>query len=175
MPGIGEPHFCRSAIRSNIVAHHEKQARRQMDASLKRRVHNGLVLSSGPLALLTLVACGQQPQPTPPGPAGNITGEARFVDVSDKRPSRLVFEKAARTHWHVHTDRQLLVIEEGLGLVQERGDSIRELRVGEPFNTKAGVWHWHGAAPDQGAVQLTLYGGTIEWGEAVTDEQYRGR
>jgi len=25
------------------------------------------------------------------------------------------------------------------------------------------------------AVQLTLYGGTIEWGEAVTDEQYYGK
>jgi quercetin dioxygenase-like cupin family protein len=97
------------------------------------------------------------------------------VDVSDKRLARLVFEAGARTHWHRHTDRQLLVIEEGLGLVQERGEPIRELRVGEPFNTKANVWHWHGAAPDQQAVQLTFYGGTIEWGEEVTDEEYRGK
>ena len=34
---------------------------------------------------------------------------------------------------------------------------------------------WNGAAPDQRASQLTFYGGTIEWGEVVTEEQYRGK
>lgn len=141
--------------------------------SFKRRVQVGLVGFSLPLALYALGALAQQQQQ--PEPGRNITGEARFVDVSDQRPARLVFEAGARTHWHRHTHRQLLVIEEGLGLVQERGEPVRELRVGEPYNTKANVWHWHGAAPNQRAVQLTIYGGTIEWGEAVTDEQYRGK
>jgi quercetin dioxygenase-like cupin family protein len=141
--------------------------------SFKRRVQIGLVVFSVPLALLTVRALGQQqPQPEP---GRNVTGEARFVDVSDQRAARLVFEAGARTHWHRHTDRQLLLVEEGLGLVQERGEPVRVLRPGEPFYTKANVWHWHGAAPDQRAVQLTLYGGTIEWGEAVTDEQYHGK
>jgi quercetin dioxygenase-like cupin family protein len=143
--------------------------------SLKRGLHVGFAVFSIPLALLTAIALGQQQQQQQPEQGRTVTGEARFVDVSDKRLARLVFEPGARTHWHRHTDRQLLVIEEGLGLVQERGEPIRELRVGEPFNTKANVWHWHGAAPDQQAVQLTFYGGTIEWGEAVTDEEYRGK
>ena len=140
--------------------------------SLKRRVKIGLVVFSVPLALLTLRAVGQQQQPEQ---GRTVTGEARFVDVSDQRPARLVFEAGARTYWHRHTDRQLLLVEEGLGLVQERGEPVRELRVGEPFYTKADVWHWHGAAPDQRAVQLTMYGGTIEWGEVVTEEQYHGK
>ena len=143
--------------------------------TFKRRLQIGLVVLSIPMALLTLRALGQQqPQPQPEQ-GRTITGEARFVDVSDQRLARLVFEKGARTYWHKHTDRQLLLVEEGLGLVQERGKPVRQLRVGEPFYTEANVWHWHGAAPDQRASQLTFYGGTIEWGEAVTDEQYRGK
>lgn len=141
--------------------------------TFKRRVQIGLVVFSIPLALLTLRAVGQQQ--AQPEQGRTITGEARFVDVSDQRLARLVFEAGARTHWHKHTDRQLLLVEEGLGLVQERGKPIRQLRVGEPFYTEANVWHWHGAAPDQRASQLTFYGGTIEWGEAVTDEQYRAK
>lgn len=141
--------------------------------TLKRRLQIGLVVLSIPMALLTLRAVGQQPLP----PTGdNVTGgEARFVDVSDQRLARLVFEAGARTRWHKHTDRQLLLVEEGLGLVQERGKPVRQLRAGEPFYTEANVWHWHGAAPDQRASQLTFYGGTIEWGEVVTDEQYRAK
>jgi quercetin dioxygenase-like cupin family protein len=141
--------------------------------TFKRRLQIGLIAFSIPMALLTLRALGQQ-QPQPEQ-GRTITGEARFVDVSDQRLARLVFEAGARTHWHKHTDRQLLLVEEGLGLVQERGKPVRELRVGEPFYTEANVWHWHGAAPGQRASQLTFYGGTIEWGEAVTEEQYRGR
>ena len=141
--------------------------------TFKRRLQIGLVVFSIPMALLTLRALGQQQQQ--PEHGRTITGEARFVDVSDQRLARLVFEAGARTHWHKHTDRQLLLVEEGLGLVQERGKPVRQLRVGEPFYTEANVWHWHGAAPDQRASQLTFYGGTIEWGEQVTEEQYRGK
>jgi quercetin dioxygenase-like cupin family protein len=124
-----------------------------------------------PLALFTAIAVGQQE----PQQQRTVTGEARFVDTSDKRFARLVFEPGARTHWHKHTDRQLLLIEEGVGLVQERGEPVRVLRPGEPYYTKANVWHWHGATPDQNAVQLTFYGGTIEWGEEVRDAEYRAR
>lgn len=138
----------------------------------KRRLQIGLAVLSIPLALFTAIAVGQQEQPQ----AGRtVTGEARFVDASDKRFARLVFEPGARTHWHKHTDRQLLLIEEGVGLVQERGEPVRVLRPGEPYFTKADVWHWHGAAVDEKAVQLTFYGGTIEWGEEVTDAQYRAK
>jgi quercetin dioxygenase-like cupin family protein len=143
--------------------------------SLKRGLRVGFVGFSIPLALFAAIAVGQQQPQQQPEQGRTVTGEARFVDVSDQRPARLVFEAGARTYWHRHTERQLMVIEEGLGLVQERGEPVRQLRVGEPFYTKANVWHWHGAAPDQRAVQLTIYGGTIEWGEVVTDEQYRAK
>lgn len=31
---------------------------------------------------------------------------------------------------------------------------------------------WHGAAPDEAAVQLTIYSGEVDWMEAVPDETY---
>ena len=142
--------------------------------SLQRRLQIGFAGFSIPLALFAAIAVAQQQQEQPQQ-GRTVTGEARFVDASDKRFARLVFEPGARTHWHKHTDRQLLLIEEGVGLVQERGEPVRVLRPGEPYYTKANVWHWHGAAPDQNAVQLTFYGGTIEWGEEVTDAEYRAK
>ncbi len=142
--------------------------------SPKRRLQIGFAAFSIPLALVTAIAVGQQQQEQPQQ-GRTVTGEAAFVDASDKRFARLVFQAGARTYWHKHTDRQLLLIEEGVGLVQERGEPVRVLRPGEPYFTKADVWHWHGAVADEKAVQLTFYGGTIEWGEEVTDAQYRAK
>jgi quercetin dioxygenase-like cupin family protein len=143
--------------------------------SPQRRLKIGFAAFSIPVALFAVIAVGQQQQEPQEQPqqGRTVTGEARFVDASDKRFARLVFEPGARTHWHKHTDRQLLLIEEGVGLVQERGEPVRVLRPGEPYLTKADVWHWHGAVVDEKAVQLTFYGGTIEWGEEVSEADYR--
>ena len=47
-----------------------------------------------------------------------------------------------------------------------------ETAPGQPWWTAAGVEHWHGAAPDQDALQLTIYEGDVKWLEPVTDQQY---
>ena len=44
---------------------------------------------------------------------------------------------------------------------------------GQPWYTKAGVEHWHGAAPDQDVQQLTIYEGDVKWLEPVTDAVYQ--
>lgn len=52
----------------------------------------------------------------------------------------------------------------------------QELAPGDIVNIPAGVKHWHGAAPDNRfshlAVEVPAKGGSNEWLEAVTDEQY---
>ena len=65
------------------------------------------------------------------------------------------------------------MIEEGKGRTQERGGPLVEVTPGQPWHTKAGVEHWHGAAPDQDVVQLTIYEGEVKWLEAVTDAVYK--
>jgi len=106
----------------------------------------------------------------------NVTGgTAAFIDVSEMRMSRLQFGAGARTRWHVHSAPQLLLVEQGKGRMQEEGSPIRDLLLGQPVLTRPNVAHWHGAAPDQGAIHFTTYTGTLEWKDEVTDAQYLGK
>lgn len=107
--------------------------------------------------------------------ASNFTGRIAVADSSEMRMSRIRFEAGARTNWHVHSTGQLLLIEEGRGRLYEQGGTIVDLPAGQPFYTKPNVPHWHGAAPDSHAVQFSVYSGTLEWKDAVTDDEYFGR
>ncbi len=129
-------------------------------------------------ALITIAAViwtvGQRFQATAQGGAqSNFTGGTpAAVDATAVRTTRLRFAKGSRSNWHSHTWGQLLMIEEGKGRTQVRGGPLLETRPGQPWWTAAGIEHWHGAAPDQDALQLTIYEGTVKWMEPVTDQQY---
>jgi quercetin dioxygenase-like cupin family protein len=99
-------------------------------------------------------------------------GTPSTVDSKAIRTSRLKFPAGSRSNWHSHTWGQLLMIEEGRARTQVRGGPVMEMLPGQPWFTKAGVEHWHGAAPDQDALQLTIYEGDVKWLEPVTDAQY---
>jgi len=110
------------------------------------------------------------------GQATTFTGGTPSqVDASAIRTTRLRFPKGSRSYWHTHTNGQLLMIEEGEGRTQVRGGSVQAMKPGQPWWTPANVEHWHGAAPDQEALQLTIYEGQVKWLEAVTDQQYSGK
>ena len=128
---------------------------------------------------------GQGPAPAPqPAPAAgrgrgdfssNFTGKITLGTTTEMRTSRIRFEAGARTVWHIHDTPQLLLVEEGRGRFQELGSPVRELLPGQPVMTKPNVLHWHGAAPDQGAVQFSVFSGNLEWKHPVTDEEYLGK
>ncbi|HEY7288449.1 MAG TPA: cupin domain-containing protein [Vicinamibacterales bacterium] len=99
-------------------------------------------------------------------------GTPATVDASAIRTARLRFPKGSRSNWHTHTWGQLLMIEEGEGRTQVRGGQVQAMKPGQPWWTPANVEHWHGAAPDQAALQLTIYEGQVKWLEPVTDQQY---
>jgi quercetin dioxygenase-like cupin family protein len=100
-------------------------------------------------------------------------GTPSQVDAKAVRTTRLRFPAGSRSNWHTHTNGQLLMIEEGKGRTQERGGALHEMLPGQPWWTKAGVEHWHGAAPDTDALQLTIYEGDVKWLEPVPDEVYK--
>ena len=102
-----------------------------------------------------------------------VGGTPSGVDATKIRTTRLKFPKGSRSNWHSHTWGQLLMIEEGKGRTQVRGGPVVETVPGQPWWTAAGVEHWHGAAPDQDALQLTIYEGDVKWLEPVTDQQYQ--
>jgi quercetin dioxygenase-like cupin family protein len=99
-------------------------------------------------------------------------GSPTQVDAAALRTLRLRFPKGSRANWHTHSWGQLLMVEEGRGRAQVRGGPVLEMLPGQPWFTGAGIEHWHGAAPDQDALQLTIYEGTVKWLEPVSDKDY---
>lgn len=87
--------------------------------------------------------------------------------------SSLKFPKGSRSNWHSHATGQLLMVQEGRALTQDRGGQVREIGPNQPWWTPGGVEHWHGAAQDVDLVQLTIYEGAVKWLEPVTDQQYK--
>jgi quercetin dioxygenase-like cupin family protein len=100
-------------------------------------------------------------------------GNPSQMPADKLRTLRLKFPKGSRSNWHSHTWGQLLMVEEGHGLTQDRNGPVKVMSPGQPWFTKAGVEHWHGAAVDEDMVQLTIYEGEVKWLEPVTDAQYR--
>ena len=93
----------------------------------------------------------------------------------DMSSIKILFPAGVRSSWHTHSWGQLLMIEEGIGLTQVRGQTIQEIHPGEPWWTGPDIEHWHGAHPEQDALQITVYEGTVDWLDPVTDTQYNGQ
>lgn len=70
----------------------------------------------------------------------------------------------------------MLICISGQGWYQAWGEAARNLHPGDVVNIPAGVKHWHGAAKDAWfqhlAIEVPGEGGSTEWCEAVTDEEY---
>jgi quercetin dioxygenase-like cupin family protein len=110
-------------------------------------------------------------------PADRFTGDAWIwgpAGATQHTEVRIVlFTPGARTAWHRHSAGQVLHVTEGRGRVQSRGGEREEIRAGDTVTAAPGEWHWHGAAPGTFIVHLAVSDGTTEWGERVTDEEYR--
>ena len=124
-----------------------------------------------------------QEAPGCPGELSGVlaTGEYRNVPIDAVVINRQPWGGADwapghRSYWHCHRGGQILVMWEGEGRTQIRGERVRILRRGEMSH--AGPWteHWHGGGADehghwlQASVQPT---GTY-WMEEVSDEDYLG-
>jgi quercetin dioxygenase-like cupin family protein len=120
---------------------------------------------------------------TQAAPADWFTGTIWIDTIAgDTAPSRLRaasvhFAPGARTAWHRHPNGQVLLVVEGVGLAQERGGAVQEIRAGDTVLIPAGEWHWHGAAPNNFMTHVAMHevdeaGNAAEWGEHVTDAEY---
>lgn len=102
-----------------------------------------------------------------------VGGTPSQLDAKAIRTLRLKFVAGSRSNWHSHSEGQLLMVEVGKARTQERNGPLIEMGPGQPWHTKAGVEHWHGAAPDMDVQQLTIYEGEVKWLEPVTDAVYK--
>ena len=140
----------------------------------KQKKLSALEVSAGIAApfIFMWILVGQQSGVTSAVQSNFMGGNPSLEESEDVRTLRLLFPAGVRSNWHTHSWGQLLMVEEGEGRTQVRGGPVIEVMPGEPWFTAAGVEHWHGAAPDEDALQMTIYEGTVDWLESVPDEQY---
>ena len=103
----------------------------------------------------------------------------RAADPSRVSGGLVTFEPGAHSAWHTHPLGQILIVTAGLGLVQQWGGPIQEIRPGDVVRIPPGVKHWHGATATTGmshiAIQEQLDGKAVDWMEKVSDEQYQAK
>jgi len=116
---------------------------------------------------------GEAQQPPAGADDPRFTGKSVAMEGKDLSVARRHFEPGARSAWHSHDKGQLLMVEEGRMRTQKRGQTVKELGVGESDYTGPNMVHWHGAAKSQALVQINVgFGGETKWMEKVTDAEY---
>lgn len=120
---------------------------------------------------------------TTKGPADWFTGDV-YVDTvaaptgaSRISASAVHFTPGARTAWHTHPNGQTIVVLEGVGRCQRKGDPVEEIRPGDRVFFEPGEAHWHGAAPDRFMLHIAMLevdaeGRSADWGDHVSDADY---
>jgi quercetin dioxygenase-like cupin family protein len=122
----------------------------------------------------------EQRKPTSRGPTEWFTGDvyidavARGHGATPTSIGLVHFMPGARTAWHAHEIGQTLYVIEGEGRVQSRGAPVVTIRPGDVVFTPGQEWHWHGAAPHRLMTHLAVSEGGAQWGDHVTDAEYRG-
>ncbi|MHC2991914.1 cupin [Pontibacter sp. HJ8] len=116
------------------------------------------------------------------GPAENFTGKAWNYGLvsNDTTYQTLVgnvyFEPGARSNWHIHPAGQILIITDGVGYHQIKGQPRQTIKKGDVVKCPPNVEHWHGASPDTGLQQLYIIPNTekgiVKWMQPVSDEEY---
>src|SRR5688572_1270379 len=90
------------------------------------------------------------------GKAENFTGNAWNTGLvgNDSVYNTLVgnvyFEPGARSNWHTHPSGQILIITDGMGYHQLKGQPVQIIRKGDVVKCPPNVEHWHGASPATG-------------------------
>jgi quercetin dioxygenase-like cupin family protein len=111
----------------------------------------------------------------------NFTGTAylkMLIEADNVNPTavgNVTFEAGARTKWHLHPGGQILLVTDGIGYYQEKGQSKKILHKGDVVKCLPNTPHWHGASSDSRFVQVAVTNnhlGATVWLEEVTDEVY---
>jgi len=118
-------------------------------------------------------------EPVAGGPLA--TGTYQYVDVPEAVINGSPWGGARwaageRSYWHCHASGQLMMVWEGTGKVQRRGERAQILAEGETHYVRPWEEHWHGASPHSHAQYLQVSfepTGTL-WMEEVEQADYLG-
>ena len=109
------------------------------------------------------------------GDEGRFTGEVwlRSTLGDEGRTIAVVhFSPDARTRWHRHPAGQFLYVVGGRGRVRTRAEVGHVLEPGDVIHVGPDEWHFHGGSRVAPMVHVAVSGGTVEWAEPVTEEEY---
>ena len=117
-----------------------------------------------------------------PTPAAYFTGKAwlNVLVPADETGTytigNVVFEPGCRNNWHTHPAGQILLVTQGHGYYQERGQAARPLAKGDVVVIPSGVEHWHGASKNSSFTHIAVTNqtkdGAVVWLNPVSDEEY---
>ena len=139
------------------------------------------------IALVAASAPGaaQEAQEGPGCPGEQMSVQATGVYQSRPVPDVVIngepwsgayWEAGMRSYWHCHAGGQLLVVWEGEGRIQKRGERMRTLHPGQSDLARPWEEHWHGAAPHTAAqyLQVSVQPTGTYWMEEVAETDYLG-
>jgi quercetin dioxygenase-like cupin family protein len=116
-------------------------------------------------------------------PAGNFTGTVWVQPLVDNDSvynlisGSVTFESSARTNWHIHPTGQLLLVTEGTGYHQIKGQPREVIRKGDVVKCPPKVPHWHGASSGSSMTHIYMIPNTekgiVQWMQPVSEEEYR--
>lgn len=116
------------------------------------------------------------------GPTENFTGKAWNTglvandSIYNTVVGNVYFEPGARSNWHSRPSGQILVITDGVGFHQIKGQLKKTIRKGDVIKCPPNVEHWHGASQYTGLQQLYILPNTekgiVQWLQPVTDKEY---
>jgi len=108
----------------------------------------------------------------------------KAITMPGKAPlflANVTFEPGCRNNWHIHHAKsgggQVLICIAGEGWYQEEGKDAVSLTEGSVVTIPANTKHWHGAKADSWfshiAMEIPGEDAKNEWGEPVSDEDYK--
>lgn len=112
----------------------------------------------------------------------NFTGTAflkMLVTNDAENPitvGNVTFEPGARTKWHLHPGGQILLVTDGVGYYQEKGQPKKILHKRDVIKCPPNIEHWHGASVDSYFSHLAIGNSekkVVVWLRAVSDEEYK--
>jgi len=90
---------------------------------------------------------------------------------------RVYLDPGNVSYWHRHPRGQMLFVLDGVGLVQNEGGAVVEVRAGGSVWFAPGERHWHGASPASPfsyiSVQAIEDGVAVQWMEPIRAEPTR--
>lgn len=104
---------------------------------------------------------------------GLVANDSTYTTVAGS----VVFEPGARSHWHSHPAGQLLLVTDGVGYHQLKGQPKQVIWKGDVVKCPPNVTHWHGASPGSSMTHVYIIPNTekgiVNWLQAVTNEEYK--